>query len=61
MCERVLGIDAGLKSGWGTLVGGLAMAKGASNLTKKELLFLRKVQVCLQQVAFKQQQSQVVQ
>jgi len=35
MCERVLGIDAGLKSGWGTLVGGLAMAKGASNLTKK--------------------------
>ncbi|WP_155010706.1 pLS20_p028 family conjugation system transmembrane protein, partial [Priestia megaterium] len=28
MCERLFGIDAGLKSGWGALAGGFAMAKG---------------------------------
>ncbi|MFS2168589.1 hypothetical protein ACCD09_33240, partial [Variovorax sp. Varisp62] len=27
MCERLFGIDAGLKSGWGALAGGFAMAK----------------------------------
>ncbi|MBU8757258.1 hypothetical protein KM927_27710 [Priestia megaterium] len=28
MCERLFGIDAGLKSGWGAVAGGLAMMKG---------------------------------
>src|SRR6478735_8654276 len=28
MCERLFGIDAGLKSGWGAIAGGFAMAKG---------------------------------
>ncbi|MDM8150029.1 pLS20_p028 family conjugation system transmembrane protein [Priestia megaterium] len=28
MCERLFGIDAGLKSGWGAVAGGFAMAKG---------------------------------
>ncbi|MGC9933852.1 pLS20_p028 family conjugation system transmembrane protein [Priestia aryabhattai] len=28
MCERLFGIDAGLRSGWGALAGGFAMAKG---------------------------------
>lgn len=28
--ERLFGLDAGLKSGWGTLVGGYALAKGAT-------------------------------
>ncbi|OZT10770.1 hypothetical protein CHN50_20240 [Priestia aryabhattai] len=28
MCERLFGIDAGLKSGWSALAGGFAMAKG---------------------------------
>ncbi|MGG0509483.1 pLS20_p028 family conjugation system transmembrane protein [Priestia megaterium] len=28
MCERLFGIDAGLKSGWGALAGGFGMAKG---------------------------------
>ncbi|USL27929.1 pLS20_p028 family conjugation system transmembrane protein [Priestia megaterium] len=28
MCERLFGIDAGLKSGWGALAGGFAMARG---------------------------------
>ncbi|MGX1373427.1 hypothetical protein RKD56_000507, partial [Priestia megaterium] len=28
MCERLFGIDAGLRSGWGAVAGGFAMAKG---------------------------------
>ncbi|WP_368895568.1 pLS20_p028 family conjugation system transmembrane protein, partial [Priestia megaterium] len=28
MCERLFGIDAGLRSGWGAVAGGLAMMKG---------------------------------
>ncbi|MCM3186447.1 pLS20_p028 family conjugation system transmembrane protein [Priestia megaterium] len=28
MCERLFGIDAGLRSGWGAIAGGIAMAKG---------------------------------
>jgi hypothetical protein len=28
MCERLFGIDAGLKSGWGAVAGGLTMMKG---------------------------------
>ncbi|MGG1324945.1 pLS20_p028 family conjugation system transmembrane protein [Priestia megaterium] len=28
MCERLFGIDAGLKSGWGALAGGFGIAKG---------------------------------
>ncbi|MEK4306888.1 pLS20_p028 family conjugation system transmembrane protein [Oceanobacillus sp. FSL K6-0251] len=32
--ERLFGIDAGMKSGWGALAGTLALGKGASNATK---------------------------
>lgn len=34
MCERIFGIDAGLKSGWGLLAGGLAAAKGMTSAAK---------------------------
>ncbi|KAF2427337.1 pLS20_p028 family conjugation system transmembrane protein, partial [Bacillus subtilis] len=30
MCERIFGIDAGLKSGWGLVAGGYAIAKSAN-------------------------------
>ncbi|MEC0276111.1 pLS20_p028 family conjugation system transmembrane protein [Peribacillus frigoritolerans] len=32
--ERLFGIDAGLKSGWGAIAGGYALAKGAAGATK---------------------------
>lgn len=32
--ERLFGIDAGLKSGWGALAGGYATAKGAIGVAK---------------------------
>lgn len=31
MCERIFGIDAGLKSGWAAVAGGMALAKGAES------------------------------
>ncbi|MFB5563398.1 pLS20_p028 family conjugation system transmembrane protein, partial [Bacillus cereus] len=34
MCERIFGIDAGLKSGWGLLAGGIAAAKGMTSAAK---------------------------
>lgn len=33
ICERIFGIDAGLRSGWGMVAGGYAMGKGAKGLT----------------------------
>lgn len=35
MCERIFGIDAGLKSGWGMLVGGYALGKGIGGVAGK--------------------------
>ncbi|KMY52497.1 hypothetical protein AC623_20350 [Bacillus sp. FJAT-27231] len=32
MCERLFGIDAGLKSGWGAVAGGFALGKSVGNL-----------------------------
>lgn len=32
--ERLFGIDAGLKNGWGILTGGVALAKGATSIAK---------------------------
>lgn len=31
MCERIFGIDAGLRSGWAAVAGGMALAKGAES------------------------------
>lgn len=33
ICERIFGIDAGLKSGWGMVAGGYALGKSAKGLT----------------------------
>ncbi|MBM0067960.1 pLS20_p028 family conjugation system transmembrane protein [Alkalicoccobacillus gibsonii] len=34
VCERIFGIDAGLKSGWGMVAGGYAASRGATGLGK---------------------------